>query len=527
MHDELVRPEAGEHTERRGADRAGRDAKGVEVAVLLAIAAIAVVHLAYPFASDQAFSTVMGRAIGRGDVLYRDVWDVRQPGIYLFFWAGGSLFGFKEFGAHLLEGIYFLAFAVVMQRTLRDHFEHAWLAAATPLFTIAPYWAAATKSELTATEALIGFPLFVACFALGDVRREEPSRRRCVVAGLAGAAVAFFKLIYLPIVAVVWAIAFFDIAKRVGVRAMFRPLRWLLLAFFAPVLLAFAYFAAAGALYEVYWTFVVFPPKQRALDMRDFDRLAVSLRYLARYFGWALPLVVLGVLGNRRWRSRAVQVLLVWLLLGAVLVLAQTWGPYQFQVLIVPIGLLAAFGADRLATLLRTAPPGARLTAARAVAVIVAVLVLLPARPLVATTLRFAQNDFTLTASGRAAFQARFSDGYYPIAQRSSAFLRTPGSRPGPVLVIGQAELQYFSGRDLAGPVSGQTPEQLDSRLWRKIREELRDVRPPYVFFADDYHDLIRERSPETRDQIARDYCRFRRAPDGWWLARRAGGDCS
>jgi hypothetical protein len=86
--------------------------------------------------------------------------------------------------------------------------------------------------------------------------------------------------------------------------------------------------------------------------------------------------------------------------------------------------------------------------------------------------------------------------------------------------------LQYFSGRELTGPVTPQTPEQLDNRLWRKVREEMNDVRPPYVFFADDYRGLVDERSPETAEQIARDYCRFRRGSDGWWLARRSNGEC-
>jgi hypothetical protein len=506
-------------------DTRARTTRLFGLAVLAVVVAVALTRLEYPFASDQAFATIVARAMRHGDVLYRDVWDVRQPGTFVFYLLGGSLFGFDELGVHLFEGLYFLAFAIVLQRTLRDRFDHPLLAAAAPLFVIVPYWAAAGHTELTEPEALIGFPLYVACWGLCDAGTRIPSSARLWVTGLAGVAVVAFKLVYLPIVLVVWAIPIVDVTRQIGFPAMVRRLRWLFAGFGIPVVVGFVYFAAYGLLSEVYWTFVLFPPKQRALDQRDFDRLATCLRYLVRYFAWTVPLVVVALTSRRVRADRLAQALCVWLAFGFLLLLAQTWGTYQFQLLIVPLGLLAAFGADRLLTQLRAAPPDRR-AAWYSVAALAALLALLPLRVLAGTTARFAQDEFTLTASGRTAYQDRYNPTY-PRARDTVAFLRAPGSEPGPIHVIGEAELQYFSGRALAGPVSGQTPEQLDGRLWRRTRDELRDVRPPYLFFDDDFVGLMRERSPETLAQIRHDFCRFRRAPNGWWYANRAYGDCA
>lgn len=496
--------------------------------VLAAIAGIAVVHIAYPFSSDQAYSALVADALRHGDVLYRDVWDVRQPGIFLVFLAG-SVLRRGEVGVHLVEGAWMFAFAVVLQRRLRGRFTHGWIASCAPLFTIAAYWAAATPSELTQVEALVGFPLFVACTGLADVRRREPTTARLVVTGVAGAAVAYLKLLYLPIVFVVWAVGFVDLQRRAGRRHAGRALVPLLLGFLLPVVAGVAYAVATGILGEVYWTFVQFPPKQRALDLRDAHRLRLALRYVWVYFGWALPLTAVALSRPPRRRhgsgeiDRVFVALTICLVLGVALLLAQTWGPYQFQLLVVPLGVLAAFGLDRLLALRRDAKPGGARVAWWGAVGLVGALVLVPLRPLAAKTLTFLRDDATLTASGRHAFEDKYAP-YYPVAKRSVAFLRAPGSVRGPIHVMGQAELQYFSGRKMAGPISGQTVEQLDSRLWGKTRRELHDAR--YLFLSDFYADLTARRSPATARQITRDFCRLHRAPDGWWLANRGFGGC-
>jgi hypothetical protein len=322
-------------------------------------------------------------------------------------------------------------------------------------------------------------------------------------------------------VLVVWAIAMVDVARRVGGREMLHRFRALLLGFVVPALVALVYFAAYGLLYEVFWTYVVYPPKKRSLDVNDPERLETSIRYLARNFSWTLPLGAFA-LWRRAWRDRLVLALLIWLGVGAALVFAQLQFPYQFQLLIVPLGLLAAFGLDRLVTWWGTSPS----RVAPLLVGVSLVLALIPARALAGKGLTFVRDDFALSAEGREHFHTKYN-AYYPVARESVAFLHEPGSAPGPIHVIGDYVLQYQSGRDMAIAINGNTVEELDARLWRKAREQLADAQPPYIFVSDAADELMRDRSPETSEQIADDYCRRERVTDGTWYANRALNECS
>ena len=78
---------------------------------------------------------------------------------------------------------------------------HAWVAAFAPLLVLGGYWAGAPAIALTQPEALVGFPLYLAIWGVTAPGRSTTGRM--LAAGLAGAAVAILKLIYLPIVGVV------------------------------------------------------------------------------------------------------------------------------------------------------------------------------------------------------------------------------------------------------------------------------------------------------------------------------------
>ena len=45
----------------------------------------------------------MGQSIGNGAAIYRESWDIKQPGWPLWFMAAGKTFGFTEVGVHLVE----------------------------------------------------------------------------------------------------------------------------------------------------------------------------------------------------------------------------------------------------------------------------------------------------------------------------------------------------------------------------------------------------------------------------------------
>ena len=109
------------------AARSGRG-RALRLAVLAVIALAALVHLPFPFWGDQALFTYAAHGIRHGDRLYVDIWDYKQPGIFLWYAGAGSLFGFHEAGVHFAELIWSVAFAACIQRMMRDRVEHVWVA---------------------------------------------------------------------------------------------------------------------------------------------------------------------------------------------------------------------------------------------------------------------------------------------------------------------------------------------------------------------------------------------------------------
>src|SRR5215212_5376856 len=94
----------------------------VKFLVLFLIGLLGWLNLNQIFNGDQALFTVYAAEINQGALLYRDVWDIKQPGIFIFYLVGGRLFGFNESGIHLFELIYWLVFSVVVQSTLKNCF---------------------------------------------------------------------------------------------------------------------------------------------------------------------------------------------------------------------------------------------------------------------------------------------------------------------------------------------------------------------------------------------------------------------
>jgi hypothetical protein len=89
---------------------------------------------------DQALLAVGAAEMSNGALLYRDFWDVKQPGIYWFYLAAGTLFGFDEVGIHTFELVYMVAFAAVLLISLKGYYKNAAIARLVPLLTIGVYY---------------------------------------------------------------------------------------------------------------------------------------------------------------------------------------------------------------------------------------------------------------------------------------------------------------------------------------------------------------------------------------------------
>ena len=322
----------------------------LDLALLLVVLLLGAINLPQPFSSDQALFALGGKRLAAGAVLYRDFWDVKQPGIYQFYRAGGTLFGFSELGIHLFELLYLMVFAVTMILALRDWFEHRWAAGLAALATVGWFYAFTSDWHLTQVEGLVGFPMFLAAWLAARGGAMPPERRAfLLLAGIASGVVLLFKLLFLPIVALFWIVALIararlhrrvnDVPHRCRRDRARRRAR-----------------ARSGD-----------PRDGRPRDTRarGVDLLRLSGRGDARARrvpgalaggrpamvlpGWA-PLLALGVAGAL-WPARGYRRLLslnlvIWFVAGFAVILMQklSYFQYHFLLLAVPAGLLGTRG---------------------------------------------------------------------------------------------------------------------------------------------------------------------------------------
>ena len=99
---------------------------------------------------------------------YRQRWrsvrglvDLKHPGVFFFFAAGGTLFGFNEIGTHLFELLWMLAVALVARRVAGQYAHNPAVASLAPVFTAGTYYACTTSYHFTGKPSLVATALIL------------------------------------------------------------------------------------------------------------------------------------------------------------------------------------------------------------------------------------------------------------------------------------------------------------------------------------------------------------------------------
>ena len=517
--------------------------------------------LAMPFAGDQAIFTVHARQLTRGAVLYRDIFEFRQPGIFIFYAVSGQLFGFTEVGIHLFELIYWLAFSIFAIVALRLYFAARWAVSLVPIFTVVAYYGHAGVFDLTQIEILVAFPILVAWWLID---RADPGTRdglcRYAVAGLVTAVVVLLKYLYLLIVlaCLVYA-ARRALQRRVAIADVGRCVGVFVITLIVPLLVVIAYYAAHGQLGRIWWMYFEFAPKSQLTGNKSVS----DLKFGARHFmiGHA-PFLILAGLGcvhafRHRIRPRwdLVAGMLLWGAFGSIAAVVQGWWEYRWLLFTVPVGILATIGAEVLvaktaslekraqvtgvliATALAigsevvgapvpqiqsrlllsivigfcaaigaelfTSPRGYRWSAqilAAALGVSIGLAAIGPTHKLRVLM----DHHFALTAERRARFQRSWNANYATIDKDLVLF--RAHSLPGPLHVFGESLILFRANRAPAIPFLGHEPSSYDSRAWLEMYRDLRSTSPPNII-VDRYHaSVIRSHLPAIMEFIESKY---------------------
>jgi hypothetical protein len=482
------------------------------------IGLLGILRLPEPLWGDQALFLLAGKAIQSGAMLYRDFWDVKQPGIYGVFTLAGAAFGFDEIGAHLFDGLWMLTLAIGLRVTLAQAFSRPWIGQILPWMTVGTYFAMIDARQQMQVESLVGLPLyFVVWCCLQATRQPDRQFRWLTLAGIMGGIVLLFKLIYLPLLVAFWFIYLLHrvIRQKEPIFGVIWRSFWpLCLGVMLPIVPVVIYWGVTGTLDIAVYTMIQHPPKMvQFLLKKPIQALADAIGWSRRKF---FPLLVLSGFGivysGRRWQGLKGNLLtvymLAWLGLGFGMILAQSqsWWNYHFLLFLVPLSVLAAQGVDYL---LQQRQRWQRLVVAGCLGWLV-VANLMTVGWVTALKLR---SGFDFSFEGRQRYHALVSSRYQS-AIAETQFLKEPGSLPGDVYVIGEPIFYLLADRAQAVPLIGWISEMLLPEQWTELQAQLTAAQPPYVFVAADHLSNV---SPRFMQFLTGMYKPLRQSDAGVW----------
>lgn len=469
---------------------------------------------------------VGARALEDGGRLYVDFWDNKQPGIYLFYWLAGKLFGFHEVGVHLLELLWYSVLAVWMTLGLRPYFQRPWLAAFVPLASVGLFYGMCDKWHLTQVEALVSLPLF-GCLILSTDLEAAGGRhfRRWILSGLCAGVLVTFKLALAPLAVTIWTVAILVRLWSEKGRA-WRPIFTGLAGAFSGGVVMLGIVAAAfalhGSLRELVWTTFVYP--MEALVKSEAAPYSRLLGSIAWFMANTLPVLLLSLLALAAWRGARREVLTLAILAcvvvsgGVIWIQRWSWWQYHFCLLLAPLGILGVRGIDAL--LPGELWHGRRWKSGLAGAAL-ALLLLGPVLPgLGIKALAFAQ-EMQRHTSWQHEYQ-RAIDADEKRIWEATQFLRDEPA-PKPIYVFGNPLYLYLSGRPQAMAEHGWSWETFLPSQWAALPEKLRAAQPEWLFTDSNYAGLIDERTPETRRVVGELYEQRTVTPDGVWFHLKSG----
>ena len=494
---------------------------------MLIVLGLGCVNLFYPLGIDQWVAMLGARSIGDGGTLYVDYWDNKQPALYyLIFWAG-ELFGYSEVSVHLMELMWMLAFAIVLMVTLRPMLENPWLSALAPVASIGVYYASAGVQQLSQLEIFIGFPVYVSLYtAWLAAQRPQCAVSASFIGGIAGGIVALFKLVYTPLVAVIWMFTVVWILRREA--QQLRNVVRITVAFVAGLLIPLGivvlYFWHLGALEELLWTAFVYP--REVFDVAPLaskTRLVTMSAFFMAYFApWTIFAVIALLSWWRRRDNLAVSLHLCWLLVGCLLVYIQrfSWWGYHALIFFVPVGILAVFGLDQVFSYFR-----ALRLKLKNLETVLAVVLLLPlcaslSAPFIQKSKKLI-SELLIKRAGVAEYHMAVEPRYREL-RKDAHFLALRDALPGPIYVFGNPYLYWRTGRALPHALPGASWEYYLPQQITETLAAIKAQRVPYLF-VEDHEDKLFYSNTRIAKFISQHYVVHHVGDSGTWYQIRQG----
>lgn len=457
-----------------------------------AVIAIAVVliagasKLAEPLGGDQSLFLIGAHAMHDHALLYRDFWDLKQPGIYAFYFLATSIGSYSGEAIHAFELAYMLVFAFTLILGLRGSRNFTQAATITPIAAVGFPYIASGSFEAIQVESLVALPLFVVLWSFVSGAGRPTERERFLyflVGGLFGAIVLAFKLIFLPIIAVFWLVT-------IGYEALHHRSDGRTIAIFAmgaalgiaiPSAAIVGFFAIHGVLEEALRTWFVLPPRiVRSVPHESVSILFGGIRWFVhRFYGMGLLAVVGVSFAIRRKPDTMLLGLVAWIVMGTAIILIQvtSWFQYQWLLIAAPLGVLATLGFRDLCHM---ALGSQNASAARIAAVLgISIAAIEPSSLAIHDARNLTANRFAIDAVSR----ERYRDSVSPVYAALSVDARFV-EPIGTLYVLGDPTFYVLTNRLQPVVLNGSSVRLFLPEQWNELERELRAARPKYLYVS-------------------------------------------
>jgi len=514
---------------------------GIVVASALISGLLRLPYLSVPLERDEGEYAYIAQRLAHGDVVYRDAFDQKPPGIFAAYRVAFALFGASVEGIHLFLHVWTVLSALALFLLVRD--LAGSLAAAFAVLALGIWTADPRIVALAAnTEMFMIFPLLASTLCL--VRAlADGGARWWIACGAAAAAACWFKQVAATQLVFVLGAALWGPGVGGASRAISRTLRaWGLLGagvalFSVPVLGVLAWSGAFGAFLDAVLLHN-FAYSSSLTPGEGWARLRGALTHQAPSF-WVLWLLAApalcwpGLTGRRTWAVLAG--FFVSSALGTCI--GFYFRPHYFVQVLPALCGSAGIGLGVLA--------GRFLVGARPTLAWLAVCCAVAA---VATPPLLANRDTHWAGSPTAIARRIYGINPFPEALRIGEHIRRTSEPDESVYIVGsEPEILFYAERRSATryiffyPLTGSLPGVLDRQ--REVVAEIERSRPRYVVWVNLTtslpvgHHTERHVFEATAALLAREYelefvahpvdadseYQFSYGAEGRWLLRAAG----
>lgn len=491
---------------------------------IITIIFLGLIHLPIPFSGDQAFFLLGAKEMNDGLILYRDFWDIKQPGIFYFYYIAAKLFGFNVIGVRVFELIYWLFFFVCCQYFLSRYiYKNKPLSALIASATIVVcYYGLSYYVLLTQVEIIVNFPLILIVFFNHKfLTSNKKNYLWLLFSGFCFGIILLFKLIFLPIVLCFYILFLIFWTQQYDFKITKLWSTFIIaLGLIISILPFMIYCYNHDILNLCYSTFFEFPIKilHNGFE-KNINFLWSSNFNFFKKMPFFLPFALLGMLKIKR-NDYFHLSMITWFFAGLIVIYLQktSWYQYHLYLLYTPFIMLTVHGVEHLLDNYKKLPFIQFFKTKYLYVLTFYIFLNLPTFFYVLLKVyKLSNYSFCFT---RKAYISYILDNEenkeaYLIAQNLK---QVDPLAKNPIFVVNNPLVYYYTGLNQAISQSGWSLQLFISGQYNLLLSELKIKKPEYILVYNKFIPVLEDNCPNVLDWIKKNYTKKTENEFGIWF---------